>query len=236
MMKLKLTPLSLLCTTLILKAEKPPNILLIMADDLGWYDVHFNGNEHLDTPNLDRFVKQGMVFPHGYAAAPVCTPTRAAMMTGMSPARLAITNHAPGFKNGMVPEGRKQAGAEKLTYLPLEAETLAERLKKEAGYATGFVGKWHLSHRKGENEAGEKYEHGLRPKSQGFDLNIGGYDRGGPPTYFAPYKIPTLKEGPEGEYLPDRLATECIDFIEKQKEGPFFLTFWNYSVHYPIEA
>ena len=236
MMKLKLTLLSLLCTTLILKAEKPPNILLIMADDLGWYDVHFNGNEHLDTPNLDRFVKQGMVFPHGYAAAPVCTPTRAAMMTGMSPARLAITNHAPGFKNGMVPEGRKQAGAEKLTYLPLEAETLAERLKKEAGYATGFVGKWHLSHRKGENKAGEKYEHGLRPKSQGFDLNIGGYDRGGPPTYFAPYKIPTLKEGPKGEYLPDRLATECIDFIKKQKNGPFFLTFWNYSVHYPIEA
>jgi arylsulfatase A len=236
MIKLKLTLLSLLCTTLILKAEKPPNILLIMADDLGWYDVHFNGNEHLDTPNLDRFVKQGMVFPHGYAAAPVCTPTRAAMMTGMSPARLAITNHAPGFKNGMVPEGRKQAGAEKLTYLPLEAETLAERLKKEAGYATGFVGKWHLSHRKGENKAGEKYEHGLRPKSQGFDLNIGGYDRGGPPTYFAPYKIPTLKEGPKGEYLPDRLATECIDFIKKQKNGPFFLTFWNYSVHYPIEA
>ena len=217
MMKLKLILLSLLCTTLILKAEKPPNILLIMADDLGWYDVHFNGNEHLDTPNLDRFVKQGMVFPHGYAAAPVCTPTRAAMMTGMSPARLAITNHAPGFKDGMVPEGRTQAGAEKLTYLPLEAETLAERLKNEVGYATGFVGKWHLSHRKGENKAGEKYELGLRPKSQGFDLNIGGYDRGGPPTYFAPYRIPTLKEGPKGEYLPDRLATECIDFIKKKK-------------------
>ena len=236
MIKLRLIFVSLLCAILVSKAEKPPNILLIMADDLGWYDVHFNGNQHLDTPNLDRFVKQGMVFRHGYAAAPVCTPTRAAMMTGMSPARLAITNHAPGFKDGMVPEGRTQAGAEKLTYLTLEAETLAERLKNEAGYSTGFVGKWHLSHLKGKNEAGERYELGLRPRSQGFDINIGGYDRGGPPTYFAPYKIPTLEEGPEGEYLPDRLATECIDFIEKQKEGPFFLTFWNYSVHYPIEA
>ncbi len=213
-----------------------PNIVLIMADDLGWFDAHFQGNEHLDTPFLDRFVKEGMMFSHGYAAAPVCTPTRAAMLTGMSPARLSITNHAPGHKEGMIPEGQTLAGAKKLTYLPLEATTLAERLKNEANYATGFVGKWHLSHRKGQDEAGEKYEPLLRPEFQGFDLNVGGYDRGGPPTYFAPYKIPTLKEGKDGEYLPDRLADECIDFIEKNKEGPFFLTFWNYSVHYPIEA
>jgi arylsulfatase A-like enzyme len=154
----------------------------------------------------------------------------------MSPARLAITNHAPGHKEGMVPEGRKQAGARKLTYLPIEKVTLAERLRDEAGYATGFVGKWHLSHRKGNDEAGKKFEPGLRPEFQGFDLNVGGYDRGGPPTYFAPYKIPTLKEGEDGEYLPDRLADECIAFIKEQKKGPFFLTFWNYSVHYPIEA
>ncbi|MEM7384627.1 MAG: sulfatase [Verrucomicrobiota bacterium] len=226
----------LFCTAPVAKAEKPPNILLIMADDLGWFDVRFNGNEHLDTPNLDRFVKQGMLFQHGYAAAPVCTPTRAAMLTGMSPARLAITNHAPGFEPGMVPDGRTQAGAEKLTYLPLEAETIAERLKKEAGYATGFVGKWHLSHRKGLDEQGEKRALGLRPKSQGYDINVGGNERGGPPTFFSPYKIPTLEDGPDGEYLPDRMATECIRFIEAEKKGPFFLTFWNYSVHYPIEA
>lgn len=235
-MKLKLTFLCLLCTTLISKGEKPPNILLIMADDLGWYDAHFQGNENLDTPFLDQFVKEGMLFSHGYAAAPVCTPTRAAMMTGMSPARLSITNHAPGHKEGMVPVGQKLAGAKKMTYLPLEATTLAERLKGEADYATGFVGKWHLSHRKGKDEDGNQYEPLLRPEFQGFDMNVGGYDRGGPPTYFAPYKIPTLKEGEDGEYLPDRLADECIDFIEKNKEGPFFLTFWNYSVHYPIEA
>jgi arylsulfatase A len=228
--------LTLICASLVASGKEPPNIVLIMADDLGWFDAHFQGNEALDTPHLDKFVTEGMLFPHGYAAAPVCTPTRAAMLTGMSPARLSITNHAPGHKEGMVPEGRKQAGAKKLTYLPLEATTLAERLKDEAGYATGFVGKWHLSHRKGSDEAGKKFEPGLRPEFQGFDLNIGGYDRGGPPTYFAPYKIPTLKEGKDGEYLPDRLADECIQFIKEQKKGPFFLTFWNYSVHYPIEA
>lgn len=219
-----------------LQAEPKPNIVVIMADDLGWFDTRFQGNKELETPFLDRFVKQGMLFPHGYAAAPVCTPTRAALMTGMSPARLTITNHAPGHQNDMVPDGRKLAGARKLTYLPLEATTLAERLSEEAGYATGFVGKWHLSHRKGRNEKGERYEPFLRPEYQGFDLNVGGFDRGGPPTYFAPYKIPGLEQAKEGEYLPDRMADECIDFISRNKERPFFLTFWNYSVHYPIEA
>ena len=217
-------------------ASGKPNLVVIMADDLGWYDTHFQGNQELETPFLDQFVSQGMRFSHGYAAAPVCTPTRAAMMTGMSPARLAITNHAPGFPEGMVPDGRKLAGARKLTYLPLEAVTLAERLRDEAGYATGFFGKWHLSHRKGKNEQGEKYEPLLRPEYQGFDRNVGGFDRGGPPTYFAPYGIPGLEEAEPGEYLPDRLADECIDFISQNKEKPFFLTFWNYSVHYPIEA
>ena len=217
-------------------AASRPNIVVIMADDLGWFDAHFQGNEELETPVLDQFVREGMRFTHGYAAAPVCTPTRAAMMTGMSPARLAITNHAPGFADDMVPEGRGLAGAKKRTYLPLEAHTLAERLKDEAGYATGFVGKWHLSHRKGKNDKGEKYEPLLRPEHQGYDLNVGGFDRGGPPTYFAPYRIPGLEEAEKGEYLPERLASECIDFITENREGPFFLTFWNYSVHYPIEA
>ena len=207
-----------------------------MADDLGWYDAHFQGNEALDTPHLDRLVSEGMLFPHGYAAAPVCTPTRAAMMTGMSPARLGITNHAPGHRDGMVPEGRDQAGAKKLTYLPLKATTIAERLKNEAGYATGFVGKWHLSHRPGKDGEGKKFELQLRPEHQGYDLNVGGCDRGGPPSFFAPYRIPALESGPDGEYLPDRMADECISFLKKNHKRLFFLTFWNYSVHYPIEA
>jgi arylsulfatase A-like enzyme len=227
---------ALLMSPVGLGALKQPNIVVIMADDLGWYDARFQGNKDLETPHLDQFVKEGMMFSHGYAVAPVCTPTRAALMTGMSPARLSITNHAPGHRDGMVPEGRKLAGAKKLTYLPLEAKTLAERLRDEAGYATGFVGKWHLSHRKGADPQGKKYEPSLRPEHQGYDLNVGGYDRGGPPTYFAPFRIPGLDDAKEGDYLPDYLAGKCIDFIEKNKKGPFFLTFWNYSVHYPIEA
>ncbi len=217
-------------------AGEPPNILLIMADDLGWYDTHFQGNETLDTPNLDRLASEGMVFPNGYAAASVCTPTRAAMITGMSPARLGITNHAPGHEDGMVPPGRHLAGAPKLTYLPLEATTIAERLKDEAGYATGFVGKWHLSHRPGTDGDGERWEPQLRPEFQGYDLNIGGCDRGGPPSYFDPYRIPALASREPGEYLPERIADECIAFLEANHEAPFFLTLWNYSVHYPIEA
>lgn len=229
---------ALLCLGLVKAstAVERPNIVVIMADDLGWYDTRFQGNEDLETPFLDQFVSEGMTFTNGYAGAPVCTPTRAGMMTGMSPARLMVTNHAPGFAEGMVPEGRELAGAKKLTYLPLEATTLAERLGDEAGYTTGFVGKWHLSHRKGRDESGKKYEPQLRPEHQGFDLNVGGFDRGGPPTYFAPYRIPGLEDAEEGEYLPDRLAGECIDFIKENRDGPFFLTFWNYSVHYPIEA
>ncbi len=233
---MKKSIISLLIASAVSGFAALPNIVVIMADDLGWWDTRFQGNKDLETPFLDQFVKEGMIFPQGYAAASVCTPTRAAMMTGISPARLGITNHAPGHKEGMVPKGRVQAGATKLTYLPLAAETIAERLKKEAGYATGFVGKWHLSHRKGNNESGEKWEPLLRPEFQGYDLNIGGCDRGGPPSFFAPYRIPALEDGEKGEYLPERMADECISFLKKNKEKPFFLTFWNYSVHYPIEA
>lgn len=213
-----------------------PNILLIMADDLGWWDTRFQGNQDLETPHLDRLVREGMIFSDGYAASPVCTPTRASMLTGLSPARLGITNHAPGHPEGMVPSGRKYAGAKKLTYLPREAQTIAERLRDEKGYATGFVGKWHLSHRKGKEEDGRPFEIGLRPEYQGFDLNVGGYDRGGPPSYFAPFKIPTLKPKENDHYLPTRMADECIAFLRNHTECPFFLTLWNYSVHYPIEA
>ncbi len=233
---MKIFLLLLFSFPLLANAGDRPNIVVIMADDLGWFDTRFQGNEDLETPNLDQFVREGMLFPQGYAAASVCTPTRAAMMTGMSPARLGITNHAPGHKDGMVPEGRQQAGAKRLTYLPIGATTIAERLRDEAGYATGFVGKWHLSHRPGNDGEGTRWEPQLRPEHQGYDLNIGGCDRGGPPSYFEPYRIPALAPRKEGEYLPTRLADECIAFIEKNRKGPFFLTFWNYSVHYPIEA
>ena len=217
------------------RAQDRPNILVIMADDLGWMDLHVQGNPHLTTPHLDRLASQGMRFTDAYAAAPVCTPTRAAMMTGQAPARLGITNHAPGHKPGHVPKGRDQAGAVKSNHLPLKQVTIAERLKA-AGYATGFIGKWHLSHPGVGNEKTTLSEPALRPEHQGFDLNIGGNQRGGPPSYFEPYKISNITPRKEGDYLPERLTDESLAFIEKNRDRPFFLSLWNYSVHYPIQA
>lgn len=220
---------------------KTPNIVLIMADDLGWKDLHCYGNERLDTPNIDRLARQGLLFTDAYSAAAVCTPTRAALMTGESPARLNITNHAAGHPPNFQKPGTNLITPIWLRHLPLERVTLAEQLK-QAGYATGFVGKWHLSHRsRSESGSGGKApsEEDLRPEYQGFDVNIGGCDYGGPPSYFSPYRIPNLNGKADGEYLPDRSADECIDFIKStQTEGnrPFFLCWWNYSVHYPFQA
>ncbi|MCA9129478.1 MAG: sulfatase [Planctomycetales bacterium] len=222
-------------------AERLPNVVLIMADDLGWKDLHCYGNEKLDTPNIDRLAKQGLLFTDAYSAAPVCTPTRAALMTGESPARLNITNHAGGHPPNFRKPGTNLITPIWLRYLPLERVTLAEQLK-QAGYATGFVGKWHLSHRDKSDTASDKElptEPELRPEHQGFDINLGGCQLGGPPSYFSPYKIPNLKGKSDGEYLPDRCADECIDFIKSTKskgDRPFFLCWWNYSVHYPFQA
>ena len=220
------------------EAQSQPNIVLIMADDLGWKDLNCYGNQKLDTPNLDRLALQGRLFTDAYSAAAVCTPTRAALMTGEAPGRLCITNHAGGHA-----EGFKLPGTDLITpawtrHLPLDRVTLAEQLKA-AGYATGFFGKWHLSHQprtKPGEPAPTPSEPELRAEHQGFDINIGGCRFGGPPSYFGPYKIPNLEAKEEGEYLPDRLADECIQFAETNRDRPFFLCWWNYSVHYPFQA
>ena len=211
----------------------PPNIVLIMADDLGWKDLHCYGNNNLDTPNLDRLAKQGMLFTNAYSASPVCTPTRAAMMTGESPARLNITNHAPGHPPGFQKPGTKIKTALWQRNLPLDRVTLAEQLKAK-GYATGFIGKWHLSHQ--NKKAIGPTEPELRAEHQGFDLNIGGCSFGGPPSYFEPYRIPNIPPNDQLNYLPERCSQECINFIEKNQAKPFFLCWWNYSVHYPFQA
>ena len=210
-----------------------PNIIVIMADDLGWMDLHCYGNQRLDTPALDQLAGEGMRFTNAYAAAPVCSPTRAAMMTGQAPGRLRLTNHAPGHKDGFSLEGSDLQEAESVRNLALSYVTIAERLS-EAGYATAHIGKWHLSYVARDNK--EIAEADLRPNKQGFDINIGGCFRGGPPSYFAPYRIPTLQEKKEGEYLPERLADEAIAFVQKNRDRPFFLNWWPYSVHYPMQA
>jgi len=212
-------------------SPKRTNIVLIMIDDLGWMDLHCQGNERLDTPNIDRLASRGMRFTDAYAAAPVCSPTRAAIMTGQSPARLRITNHLPDQER-FQPDDAKLRSAEMIEHLPLEHVTLAERLKK-AGYATAFLGKWHLS---GREKDGDFAEPKLRPEHQGFDVNIGGCGFGGPPSYFEPYRIPNIKPRREGEYLPDRLSDEAIDFIRANRKKPFFVALWNYTVHWPMQA
>ena len=208
-------------------AAEKPNILFILIDDLGWMDLEFQGNRLVDTPALNRFAKQGMRFTDAYAAAPVCSPTRAAIMTGLFPARLKITNHIPDQPR-FIPDQPKVLPADMLNYLPSEKITVAELLK-EAGYSTAFLGKWHLS---GTGRGEAKWE----PTAQGFDLNIGGCAYGGPPTFFDPYRIPNLPDRQKGEYLPDRLADEAINYMKQTDGNPFFLCLWNYTVHWPMEA
>ena len=205
-----------------------PNILFILIDDMGWMDLGCQGNKNLHTPNIDALAKGGIRFTDAYAPAPVCSPTRAAILTGQTPARLKITNHLP-HQDRFTPKSSKLLPARMLNHLPLKYVTLAEKLKKDAGYATAFIGKWHLY--TGKNE---KYN----PLNQGFDINIGGCSYGGPPTFFDPYKIDFLANRKKGEYLPDRLADETIAFITKQQSAnkPFFVALWNYTVHWPMEA
>ncbi len=225
-----------------------PNILFIMIDDLGWMDIHPQGNAQFVTPNLDRLAEQSTRFTDFYAAAPVCSPTRAACITGLAPARVKVTNHIPdrwSFYNARVAEGagsgqpkgrqvrgRKWGPGKSRQVLDKKHRTIAQRLKA-AGYRTGFVGKWHL--------AGADWntsDTALFPESYGFDVNVAGNAMGGPGTFYAPIKMPNYQAGKAGDYLPDLLAQEAVDYIEAVagEAEPFFLCLWTYTVHYPIQA
>lgn len=214
-------------------AADRPNVLLIMVDDLGWMDLACQGNKLVETPNIDRLATQGMRFTDAYAAAPVCSPTRAAVLTGQAPARLQITNHIPDQKR-FVPDNPKLLPAPMLDHLPLEHVTIAERLQ-QSGYDTAFLGKWHLSGG-GSTRDGGKGKIEFAPENQGFDVNIAGAAYGGPPSFFSPYRIYSLPDGDDGEYLPYRLAEESIRLIEQKRTRPFFVCLWNYTVHWPMQA
>lgn len=216
--------------------ESKPNIVFIMADDLGpgWAD--FDGSdEKVNTPNLERLAKSGILFTKAYAAASVCSPTRAACITGMSPAQIGLTTHIPG-RGG---NGRKSPGnpkdAPSLKHLPLEMPSYARELQKQ-GYATSFIGKWHLA---GEGSVKTKdgtVDSSYHPEHFGFDTNLGGNATGQPKSWFDPYKNGTIKNGKKGEYLTDRLGDEAVSFINANKEQPFHLSLWLYQVHTPIRA
>ena len=222
--------------------DPKPNIIIIHVDDLGWADLSVQGSTFYETPHIDGLASGGIRFTDGYASASVCSPTRAALMTGKYPARIGITDWIRAeFQGGIIPEdGRNPSGYDENTGQPLitplnplwlehNEVTLAELLA-EAGYINAHIGKWHLG---AEN---------WYPETQGFHINIGGADLGEPPSFFDPYfseragYIPTLEPREEGEYLTDREAWEAAKFIREHKDGPFFLHYAPYAVHTPIQA
>ena len=196
-----------------------PNVVLILADDLGWRELGCYGSEYYETPNIDELAREGMQFTQAYSACTVCSPTRAAILTGKYPARLRVTDWIP----GLPPENPKLLVPDWTKYLAHEEETLAE-VFKGAGYVTGSIGKWHLG--------GEEYY----PEEHGFDVNVAGSSAPAPPSYFSPYRIPTLGDGPEGEYLTDRVGEEAVKFVEANRAKPFFLYLPHFAVHTPIRA
>src|SRR5579871_5427225 len=191
------------------------NFVIILIDDMGWTDVGTFGSRFYQTPNVDRLVLQGMKFTNGYAACPVCSPTRASIMTGKYPARLHLTDWIP---------GRKQWPSAKLLTPPFEqqlplAETTIAELLQPAGYTSAAIGKWHLGT--------EPYY----PQHQGFAVNIGGTDKGSPPSYFPPYKIPGIEPRFANDYLTDNLTSRAESFIDANQDRPFFLYLAHFAVH-----
>lgn len=211
--------------------DRPLNVVLLLADDLGWADLGCYGADLHETPHLDRLAREGVRFSQAYAM-PVCSPTRAALLTGRHAARLGLTIWREGALRPV--QDRKLRPAPALPDLPLEETTLAEALKA-AGYLTFHVGKWHLG----------DAEHS--PEAQGFDVNIGGTHWGAPATYFHPFSgpfgqdrefryVPGLGLGRAGEYLTDRLTDAALSLLEAAGQRPFFLNLWFHNPHTPIEG
>jgi arylsulfatase A-like enzyme len=209
----------------------PPNVVLILADDLGSSDLGCYGADLHETPHLDRFASRSIRFTQAYAAS-VCSPTRASLLTGRHYARLGITTWRESARHP--PKDKPLLTPTSVADLPYSAVTLAE-VFKEAGYRTAIVGKWHLG-------AAQHY-----PETQGFDINIGGTLWGAPQTYFYPYKgagrfqgefryVPHLEGGKEGEYLTDRLTDEALKVIDQAGDQPFFLYLAHHAPHSPIQA
>ena len=205
-----------------------PNVVFFLVDDMGWTDVACYGSNFYQTPNIDALAKSGMLFTDAYSSCTVCSPTRAAIMTGNNPAKLRITDWIEGHD---YPNAKLQV-PDWTMYLDTSKYTMVKAFR-DAGYATCHIGKWHL---------GESSEYW--PENHGFDINIGGWAKGAPNRnnqegytgYFSPYGNPRLSDGPEGEYLTERLAEEAVNFIRSHEDKPFFLNMWFYNVHTPLQA
>lgn len=210
-----------------------PNVVFILADDLGWSDTTLYGTTKLyKTPNIERLARRGMTFTRAYSASPLCSPTRASILTGFSPARTGITSPRCHLKQVVLsatqaktaPPGVKATTPVGVTRLKTEYYTLAEALK-DAGYVTGHFGKWHLGH--------EPYS----PLEHGFDVDVPHWPGPGPAgSYVAPWKFPDFNPDTPNEHIEDRMAKEAVAFMKKNKDKPFFLNYWMFSVHAPFDA
>ncbi|WP_158972748.1 sulfatase [Paraglaciecola sp. L3A3] len=203
-------------TSLMAAQQTPPNVLIFFIDDLGWTDIGINGSSFHETPNIDALAVSGVNFKHSYSANPVCSPTRAALMTGKAPQRVGIT---------------QWISPKETTHLPLSEETIGEAFQN-AGYYTGYIGKWHLG--KTDN---------VQPQYQGFEYTKAVNRAGQPASFFYPFgkdnrpsNVPDLENYKNGDYLTDALTDKAIEFIDNQSERPFFLTLAHYAVHTPIQA
>jgi len=198
--------------------QNKPNVLFIMVDDLGWNDVGYMGSKWFQTPNIDKLATEGMTFMQAYAGASNCAPSRASFMTGTSTPRHGIYTVSPSTRGNK--KTRRLIPTKNTNYLEEDNQTLGDLFQK-AGYVTGTFGKWHL---------------GIDPLNQGFNKNIAGGKNGNPGRngYFSPYNVPNIDNGPEGEYLPDRLTDEAIQFITENKDKSFFAYLPYYTVHTPL--
>lgn len=213
-------------------AGRKPNILFILADDLGWRDLGCYGSTFHRTPNLDKLAARGVKFTQAYSASPLCSPTRASILTGLAPARLGITEPNCHLAQILLEKGLAKGGpnqrvlvAAGVTRLKTDYRTLPQALR-EAGYATGHFGKWHLG--------GEPYS----PLQHGFDVDVPhtpGPGPGGGNGYFAPWQF-WKGEGKPGDHIEDRMAEEAVKFLRANKDRPFFLNYWAFSVHSPWMA
>lgn len=218
---------ALLLTTVAVYAQpvtkngKKMNVIFYLVDDLGWADLGYEGSSFYETPHIDSFSKVAVRFNQAYAACHVCSPSRASILSGEYPARLHLTDWLPGRKDFPF---QKLKNVEPVQHLPYDGKPLP-MVMKENGYRTAIYGKWHLG------------EDSNSTKRQGFDVHVPDYNKGWPNgSYFSPYDMKGLEGGPNGEYLTDRLTTEALKWVEKNKDQPFFLYLAQYAVHDPIQG
>lgn len=209
-----------------------PNVILFLVDDLGWSDIGINGSTFYETPFIDRMAKEGAQFSDAYATSPICSPSRASILTGKYPSRINVS-YISGTSGPKGP-GYKLVAPQPDGFIAFEETSLAEALRANQ-YKTVHIGKWHL-----QNHTDRGTSH--FPQNHGFDINIAGFRMGQPGSYYFPYKsekhpstnVPGLEDGEEGDYLTDALTDRAISFIKDNKNKPFFINFWFYTVHTPI--